>query len=91
MEDFMQKTKKQLIAERAQIESALLKIEEAEKKAERNTLRSERDEWCAAFLQVIENAPVSIELQGRDGDCLTMHLVSLRALLERLLAEDHDA
>ena len=87
----MEKTKKQLLAEGAKIEAALAVIAEGERKAAQIKDRAELKRWGTALAALIDGFPSTLELQGRDGDCLTMHLVSARALLDRLLVEDRDA
>jgi len=87
----MEKTKKQLLAEGAKIEAALAVIADAESKAEQAKERAILTKWCQALAALIDGFPSTLEMQGWDGECLTMHLVSARALLERLLAEDRDA
>ena len=87
----MEKTKKQLLAEQFKIEAALAVIAESECKAEQAKERATFGKWCAALVALIDGSPYTLELQGRDGECIAMHLISARALLERLLAEDHNA
>ena len=87
----MSKTKKQLVAERAAIEAALIQIEEVEQKVEDARRRSQRDEWCTTMLEAIGDAPLHIGGAGQDQHCLFAHLISARALIERLLTEECDA
>ena len=89
----MAKTKKQLMAERAAIEAALIQIEKTEQKIEDARRRSQRDEWCTTMLEAIGDAPLHIRGNGVDQDqcCLFSHLIASRAFLERLLTEECDA
>lgn len=87
----MPKTKKQLIAERATIEAALIQIEKTEQKVEAARRRSQRDEWCTTMLEAIGDAPLRIGGAGQDQHCLFAHLISARALIELLLTEECNA
>jgi len=84
----MENTKKQLLAKRAQAEAALLKIEEAEEKAEYSKRRDRRDEWCAKLLGIIEDYPQHLNAANVGIACLEMNLYCASVMLERLLAED---
>ena len=87
----MQKIKKQLLEERAQVEAALLKIEETEQKTEEVKARTKFNQWCAALLGMIDSAPSPIRTINADAETLEYNLLSARALLERLLARNANA